>query len=492
MTRTGTGGWSAAVSPIEWVTLAYIALPTVIFLGGWLAQPLGGIAAAVVAFCIATSASASTEIRLKFKVGGWLLFAVALGWTLLGGIGHLVFANADWVVRDAVLVDLVRASWPVAYDINGQTTLMRAPIGYFLPAAVVGKVGGIVAAETALVLWTAAGVALTFALLLRDRPGLGAAAVRIGVFVIFSGLDILGWITSFERVQLGTHLEWWAAMFQYSSHTTQLFWVPNHAIPGWLAAAWLVSSGPSRSFRMMVLLASFAPLWSPLTALGIAPLFAVAVVHAAKTQGSSAWRALLDARALVPAAICVALVYPYILLGSEQVASGLTADTPWAGELFWPRYVEFVLVEFLVIAATLLWRRPKDPLLWAAGLVLLTLPLYRFGPHNDLAMRASIPALAVLAISLAGWLSTPRSTDERAPVLRWLAFGILAIGAVTPLMEFVRPAREPRWALNPKVALPQATRGSHYFATPNSPWARRILDTPRPFAVVNDAPPAPR
>ena len=29
-----------------------------------------------------------------------------------------------------------------------------------------------------------------------------------------------------------SHLEWWAGKYQYSSTTTQLFWVPNHAPRG--------------------------------------------------------------------------------------------------------------------------------------------------------------------------------------------------------------------------------------------------------------------
>ena len=40
---------------------------------------------------------------------------VACAWTVCGGTAHLVFANADWHVRDAVLHDLVTGSWPVAY-----------------------------------------------------------------------------------------------------------------------------------------------------------------------------------------------------------------------------------------------------------------------------------------------------------------------------------------------------------------------------------------
>jgi len=33
-----------------------------------------------------------------------------------------------------------------------------------------------------------------------------------------------------EHWDVTKHLEWWAGRYQYSSMTTQLFWVPNHAL----------------------------------------------------------------------------------------------------------------------------------------------------------------------------------------------------------------------------------------------------------------------
>lgn len=58
-----------------------------------------------------------------------------------------------------MLVDLVGDPWPATYAIDGVATLLRAPIGYFLPAALVGKLWGLRAAELALLAWTVLGVA---------------------------------------------------------------------------------------------------------------------------------------------------------------------------------------------------------------------------------------------------------------------------------------------------------------------------------------------
>ena len=49
----------------------------------------------------------------------------ACAWTACGGTGHLVFANADWHLRDAVLHDLVAAPAELAVSLS-RSSGMRA------------------------------------------------------------------------------------------------------------------------------------------------------------------------------------------------------------------------------------------------------------------------------------------------------------------------------------------------------------------------------
>ena len=369
----------------EALALVYLALPTIVFLFAWIVWPLGPIAAFVLCLIIAGVLSPS---RGRWLPGpGPLLLPVvviALLWTVMAGLGHFVYANSDWVVRDAVLRDLVVDAWPVTYRIGGVDTLLRAPIGYFLPAALIGKLWGLPAAEHALLSWTACGVALVFAMMLRDRPTPKAAIVRIAIFIAFSGMDIVGTITHYNPLALGAHLEWWAFLYQYSSQTTQLFWVPNHALPGWIAVAWLVGRDPRRlSITTAVLFVLFVPLWSPLTAIGIAPMIGIALLRRlAFERWAVALRAVVHWKVVVATMICLVLVYPYLIAGSDQVASGSNSDLLFVNEQLVPRYIEFVLFEFVGFAALLLWRAPRDPLLWIAVVILLALPLYRFGPYK--------------------------------------------------------------------------------------------------------------
>ncbi len=459
--------------------LAYLALPNVIFLAGWIVLPIGPVAAALVAVAVFASVIGRRSQRTS-PIGPLIVPVVAIAglWCVMAGVGHLVFANADWVVRDGVLVDLVGRPWPVIYVLDDVVTLLRAPIGYFLPAALVGKLLGIQAAEYALLGWTLLGVVLVFVLMLRDRPALKPALIRLAIFIAFSGMDIVGQITHYNPHPLGEHLEWWAFLFQYSSITTQLFWVPNHALPGWIAIAWLLGQDTRRlPTATAILFVVFAPLWSPLTAIGIAPIVAAALLQrlvVARLPGFL--RELLDWRMLVLTVACCALIFPYLIVGSEQVASGGNADIPWVGEDIVPRYIEFVLFEFAGFAVLLLRRDRRDLLVWAAVAVLLALPCYRFGPYNDLAMRASIPALVLLAIRLGAWLSTPFTKQDMGA--RLIAIALLGIGAVTPFMEFARVFISPRWDLNEQASLPDVTRGTHYLTPLDRPWLMRVLRVP--------------
>ena len=461
-----------------------MAIPNLLFLLGWVKTSWGVSAAFIFVTCggfaVARLRNSCRWARVENLV---LVIAVILVWVVLSGAGHFVYANSDWTVRDSVLLDLVRDPWPVIYDsTSGQPSLMlRAPIGFYLPAATIGKLVGIRGAELALALWTGVGLFLTFTLMLRDGPRPRQVLIRLGVFVLFSGMDIVGTITHYNPHGIGEHLEWWAFLFQYSSHTTQLFWVPNHALPGWIAIAWLLGyQGKRLPTASAILMVALTPLWSPLTAIGLAPIFGVAIL--AELMREWSWKSLaavFDLRVVVPVLICCVLIYPYLLLGSETVASGRTSDVRWVGEDFVPRYFEFVIFEFALFAALLLWRYRLEPLLLCAIAVLLLLPLYRFGPANDLAMRASIPALALLAIRLGDWLSTPLVQTKDAGV-RSIAVVLLAIGAVTPFMEIARVFIEPRWNMDTSHSLMDVSRGRapHYLTPRDQPWANRFLRSP--------------
>jgi hypothetical protein len=69
-------------------------------------------------------------------------FGIALAGCLLGGQGRLFYATDDWIIRNAVLMDLVSTAWPPTYDWNGESAILRAPLGIYIVPALVGKAFG--------------------------------------------------------------------------------------------------------------------------------------------------------------------------------------------------------------------------------------------------------------------------------------------------------------------------------------------------------------
>ncbi len=470
---------------LDCLMLGYLALPNFCFLLGWL-KPVYALPTASL-FLLAFSFLCRKHTLIETKVGiskttVLIAMSFALPWIVLSGMGHFVYANADWVVRDAVLLDLVRSEWPVRYLGNDVTEiiLLRAPIGFYLPAALAGKLAGVRWADLGLAIWALVGVMLTLLLMLRNVIEPKVMAGRILVFIFFSGMDVIGAMLYGLPITWGVHLEWWAGVFQYSSQTTQLFWVPNHAIPGWIAIAWLVTQKRGElSIPFAITIVACVPLWSPLTAIGLFPFFTMAILREMRIQdlGQQILAYIKNGWLLAIVVILVGFVFPYLLINEASVKSEWIVKDASSMSAFLVRYSQFVVLEFLILALLLFRNFGKDPLLIMASIVLLALPFYSFGPYNDLTMRASIPALAVIAIRLGEWFTSPASDNEVTEYARSLAILLVIIGAATSLLEISRSFIQLRTEMNTSASVIDATNGNapHYLAIPTRGWATEFL-----------------
>ena len=461
---------------LDRVVVGYVAAPLIIFLVGWLqwwaSVPLlmcVGYALRSVLWVAPARQVVSHGLNTLRSWQLLLALLVAGVWGVFGGTAHLVYANPDWLVRDALLHDLVVSGWPVGYGLSAaKLTVLRAPIGYFLPAALVGKVFGLASADWAMLLWTIIGVALFLMQVLSLlRPKRWVAIAGLLIVILFSGMDIIGAIlnrgaTFYQNANITTHLEWWALRFQYSSMTTQLFWVPNHALGGWLLIGLVLRHERSSvldALLPVLVIATF--LWSPLMALGLIPFLTWKVGATAGVARS--WEVLHPRIWLVSLPLAV-VVLAYIGLDPGSIPTGWSQVSGEGGMHYALRHAQFVLLEAGLIAIMLLAMRVSAFVVIAA-VVLAMLPLVFFGPGNDLVMRASIPALAVLAIYSARALTE----DGRAGGMRYrVGLGVLlAIGAVTPMHEFARALILPVWPRNAEATIVGTNCGSypaHYIA----------------------------
>lgn len=368
-----------------------------------------------------------------------LCIAVAAGLLALGGEGRWFYANTDWQVRLAVLRDMTVHPWPFAYDVPGGPTILRAPLGMYLGPALLGKVTGATrAAEMAM--WAQNSLLLGLVLAAGSVLFAGGRAKLAGlvIFLGFSGMDIVGQAIAGRPLTL--HLEQWAG-FQFSSALTQMFWVPQHGLAGWIfAAAYMAWRRGMIPRAVLGMLLPLLPLLSPLAAVGCVP-FALHAYAGSRRQGGrreGGWRDALVWPALAGLACLPGLLY--LVIAGDSVGA---SPTP----LPLTSYPIFVLLEIggFLLALRL---RPDAGVYgaasaWIVVFSLLLIPFGRVGAGMDFAMRASIPALAILAVMAAEILTQALLFAAWRPAGR-VALAAWLVGLATPMGEIGRAVLWPR------------------------------------------------
>jgi hypothetical protein len=263
------------------------------------------------------------------------------------------------------------------------------------------------------------------------------------VFIFLGGLDWLGtWLHTGGFFSWGDQIEWWAGFprFQYSSNSTLLLWVPQHALSAWLATS-LVAHDSLRigRNRFQGAYTAFALAWSPFVALGLFPIAALAVIQNRFRDCLTFENAFL--------APLFAVIYGsfYHSLGDTPPHGLLLFGTGEWQDIFDP-YGSFVVLEFLLFFGVLFlapWFRHEKQVrraTIAAVVLLLLIPHYHLGIFNDFAMRVSIPALCFL------WAVVVRAVGEAANggffrLARAPIFCLCLLGAPTGASELMRSVK---------------------------------------------------
>ena len=422
------------------VCAAYLTIPVVIFMLGYL-RPLIGIPAAVlmagccvfscIDFCKGpdrklkdrSSDFFGMKMPIKYLIA---LFMVALITVFISGVGEYVYSMVDHVFRRAIFNDLISYKWPVIYDYSTQynprvisvlgktqgTTALVYYTTFWMPSALVGKLFGNAAGNIFLLIWTTLGVWLTLvgtAMFIRRISW----AVPI-IFVTFSGLDVIPNI-----VQSVTHyegfmaVEHWLPAFAYMSNFTQLSNVFNQCVPIWVLTVMLMLSSNVRSTGFIGSL-SFA--YSPWATIGMIPL-ALALAFRKELQPEKKPKvilSLLHPAGIISCAVMLGIFGPYYMVStSASDESGFA----WKfcrnfGEflLFWVLLMVIELVPFVIV----LWKREKkEPLFIASVITLALIPVYKISYFNDFSMRASLPALFVISVQFTALLAKMFADDKQ-------------------------------------------------------------------------------
>ena len=101
------------------------------------------------------------------------------------------------------------------------------------------------------------------------------------------------------------------------------------------------------------------------------------------------------------------------------------------------RLLLFMLLEFLLYAFVLCFRYKKDVFFITAVVSLIFIPFLRLDQQNNFCMRASMPAIIMLAVFTVRFIYESFE-DKKYTFLRTLLICLWLIGTATPIMEFYR------------------------------------------------------
>ena len=443
------------------LAILYLVLPFLIFIGGWTKPYIAIPVILLVLFCTWKACKDSPEMWLpEWKrdniVKALFVIGVLAVWVYYSGIGKFVFQNMDHTARNSIFNILVEYDWPVRNHkilsifegTSGETGLIYY-IGFWLPSAVIGKLFGLRIGYYMQAVWALLGLVLIYYLICCRYKQIKIWPVFILIF--FSGLDIVGaYLTNMDYVNAVNpwHLEWWGNPYQFSSMTTQLFWVFNQALPVWLATMMIYMQ---KNNRNRVFLLACSMLTSTLPFIGLLPITVFLCLlrkenslgNTVQTRGQY-FKELMKETCTIQNVLGGGLIgilsFCYLSgnLSGAHVMESNTLGPDFDNSL--AKYVLFILLD-LGIYVILLYHYQKDNLFYYLVIgCLLIIPWIKVGYSGDFCMRASIPGLFLIMI----WVmdAVQKAWKEKSYVLFLALILTLGIGSITPIFEMRRTFTE--------------------------------------------------
>ena len=412
---------------VAWLGLDNILLLGFIGLPPLVVAMLAVLVPALLGFIAYRMASARCRIGLRTVVACVLVAAFLL---MLGGEGRLFYAPTDWQVRDAVLADMGTHRWPFDYWLEGHSQILRAPVGMYLIPAILGGSSQL-GRDWALLAQNSLILGLLFSTGSTLFEGARARWIALVVFVAFSGLDVVGnlivqWATGDARWD---HIEDWANGYQYSAHITQLFWVPQHALAGWLVTLFYLLY--RRNVIPVGLFGAVLPLvalWSPLILFGAVPF---ALFAGLKSLASRSWNRR-DLLLCLIATVIAAPALVYLTTDAAAVGGGLRPPNA----IIYVLILVFEVTPFLLPVSNDRNNSVDRTSLTISAACLFLMPSWTIGMFNDFQTRASIMPLAILAVAYADWATRIAGWRDKA------SFGVvIALASVTAVIGITNAIR---------------------------------------------------
>lgn len=428
------------------LSLAYIGAPVVIFLAGYV-RPLFALPAiAVLAFSLHRQSKVAEPAEQTLSPARlFAIVALASALAVALGFGGFAAQDGDYAKHNALFKDLMELEWPLAYADAGpdlRPRVLNTYLGYYLPAALFGKVFGVAAGFVFSFAWAAFGLVLAILWFLRlvGAPRFAYALL----FLFFGGIDLLGHVAIAGKwpgpEPLADLASWMmkgdlAAMngvfWIFPSHPGTLANAPHHVLPSWIAFLMMLDDAiRRRSAKRALFLWATTFYASTFFALGMAPFVACALLQSPRVRDAITFENTLAFLATAG----IALLYT----ASNEAA--FTHGFLW--EYVHPlRALSYLLLFYAVgIGLYLLfWPGPADqaaaqfrPWLAIAVACVLAFPLYRIGPAMEFPVKALLPAVLVFVAAFTAALeSACRHGGWRASKV---PISLAAVGALSGVL----------------------------------------------------------
>ena len=473
------------VSSERWKVIGiyfYLSLPVLIFFPGWMRTYYGIPAAGIVVWMLYRS----SRCERKLWQPGWnidtirsmcLIALIIALWVYFSGIGGMVYQNPDHIMRNGVFRILVNHKWPVVHTINTVRGTVNIGIvyyiGFWLPAALVGKVFGLTVGYLFQMVWAFIGIAIFYYLICEQFQKLSVWPL-LG-FMFFSGLDIIGKVLDDQSlwhiIKGFQHLEWWGP-FQYTSFMAQLFWVFNQAIYAWVIFMMIMRQNENSH---LIFLWSFGLLTCTIPSIGMIPYLLYKSIINKKGRG---WLHSLLTKENILGGGTVGIVCGLYLLSNGSFGYTSEAfDELSKGHLkaYMMYYIVFIILEVGLYFLSIYHYQKNNPVYVLTLMILLICPLIHVGHSADFCMRASIPALITLWYLVYKTWEKARKQRDRLTVI--FISALFIVGVWTPCFEIGRTITQTNSAAQANEMIMQRTASDEEVFDPYNNAAGMIDDS---------------
>lgn len=451
----------------------YLVLPIVIFVLGWMkwywALPITVIVVVSLVLAIKSIPDITLmEVNKNSLTKLAIAFVLICIWVLFSGIGGLTYQTSDHEYRTAIYRALVEYEWPVL-SASGEKGLIYY-IAFWMPAALIGKIFGFQIGYWFQCIWAVLGITLVYFLMcVRSKK---ITLLPLLFLIFFSGMDYFGWLILGREgnpILTPIHIEWWVNEYEYTSNTSQLYWVFNQCIPAWIATILIVTERNKRNVLFITSLIMFS---STFPFVGLIPFAMYVILDKFRISREQIKKVFTFQNIIGAGTICLLFL---VYLSGNVSANNVSGDmgsvqnaevyTDFSGQII--RYLLFVFLEVGVYLIFIFKQYKRTIEFYIVIAILLICPFIIVGSSHDFCMRVSIPALFVLMLYCMDSLEKAYVENKK----RWFyMFSIfLIVGAITPFNEIHMSVRETitRYENQQSSKMPEVDIEETMFEAPN-------------------------